>query len=254
MIPTGGPPSDFLRSFLQLARSPGSWAWMIGILVLEVLVVLLGGPGQQPAWSWYEWLGLSRMGILSGKFWQFISYGFLHGDFIHAGVNAVFILLVGSRVEHIAGCGVLTKGLLFGVLGGAVGHLALNSGNVNDTLLVGMSGGCIALLLLLTTLSPQSRMMPLPVTGKSLGLGILVAELVLALMDPALAVPGFSVLGTWLVQHGMGHWFRIGHACHFGGGLAGWIYGRWLLRPRVSLKQLERSRARRETRDTGTGG
>jgi membrane associated rhomboid family serine protease len=52
----------------------------------------------------------------------------------------------------------------------------------------------------------------------------------------------------------MGHWFRIGHACHFGGGLAGWIYGRWLLRPRVSLKQLERSRARRETRDTGTGG
>ena len=77
---------------------------MIGILALEVLVVLLGGPGQQPAWSWYEWLGLSRMGILSGKFWQFISYGFLHGDFIHAGVNAVFILLVGSRVEHIAGC------------------------------------------------------------------------------------------------------------------------------------------------------
>jgi hypothetical protein len=22
----------------------------------------------------------------------------------------------------------------------------------------------------------------------------------------------------------------MGHACHFGGGIAGWLYGRWLLR------------------------
>jgi len=101
-------------------------------------------------------------------------------------------------------------------------------------------------LILLTTLSPQSRMMPLPVSGKSLGLGILVAELTLALCNPALGVPGFLVLGNWMVHHGMSGWFEMGHACHFGGGLAGWLFGRWLLRPRVSLSRLRRDRERRE--------
>jgi membrane associated rhomboid family serine protease len=37
----------------------------------------------------------------------------------------------------------------------------------------------------------------------------------------------------------------MGHACHFGGALAGWLYGRWMLRQRVTLEKLRRDRARR---------
>jgi membrane associated rhomboid family serine protease len=106
------------------------------------------------------------------------------------------------------------------------------------------------LLLLLTTLSPQSRMMPLPVSGKSLGLGILAAELILALIDPAAGLPGFSKLGEILAGHGLGGWFQIGHACHFGGGVAGWVLGRWLLRPRITLERLRRDRERQEARES----
>lgn len=239
MHASGGPFSNVGRNLAQVLRSPVSWLWFGIVMGIQTLVATAGG--LDALGSWYENLGLSRDGFLSGKIWQVLSYGFLHGAWWHAGVNAVFVLLIGSRIEHMVGRSALMRASLAGVLGGGFGHLLLGSG-----LLVGFSGGCVALLLLLTTLSPQSRMFPLPVSGKSLGLGILMAELILALIDPALGLPGFSVAGRGLVNHGMGSWFQMGHACHFGGGLAGWLYGRWLLRPRITLDRLRRERARRE--------
>lgn len=252
MISTGGPFSNFIRNFSQLASSPMTWLWVLLIVGIEVLVMAVGGPDRQPAWSWYEGLGLSREGILSGKIWQMVSYGFLHGNGWHTGANAFFLLLVGSRIEHMAGAATMAKATIFGIFGGAIGHLILAPGGENAPLLVGISGGCMGLLLVMTTLSPQSRMMPLPVSGRSLGLGILVTELTLALADPALHVPGMIHLGNWLVSHGMGHWFQMGHACHFGGGVAGWFFGRWLLRPRVTLERLRRDREQREARESAS--
>jgi membrane associated rhomboid family serine protease len=230
--------------------SPASWSVAGIILAIHLCVTLAGGPLHPPAWSVYETLGLTREGVLLGKVWQIFSYGLLHGSWWHVSLNALFVLLVGSRIEHMAGRGAILKTVLLGVLGGGAGHLLLAAGGHRAPLLVGFSGGCVALLLLLTTLSPQSRMMPLPVSGRSLGLGILTAELLLALVNPALAWPGFSTIGKWLVAHGMASWFDMGHACHFGGGMAGWLYGRWLLRPRISLKRLRAERMRREASES----
>jgi membrane associated rhomboid family serine protease len=254
MTSTGGPFSNARRNLSQLGQSPVSWAWVAAILGIAALVAAVGGPDRQPAWSWYEWLGLSREGILSGKIWQIFTYGFLHGPWWHAGLNALFLLLIGSRIEHMAGRTVLVKAVVFGILGGALGHLALAPGSAGSPLLVGMSGGCVGLLILLTTLSPQSRMMPIPISGKSLGLGILTAELILALANPDAGTPGFSALGKWMGAHGMAGWFDIGHACHFGGGIACWLYGRWLLRPRVTLMGLRRDRERREGKSVSRTG
>lgn len=249
MTSRGGPFSNVRRNLSQLGQSPVSWAWVAAILGIEALVIAVGGPDRQPAWSWYEWLGLSREGILSGKIWQLFTYGFLHGNWWHACVNAFLLLLIGSRIEQMVGRATLVKATIFGILGGGLGHLALAPGSAGSPLLVGMSGGFVGVLILLTTLSPQSRMMPIPVSGKSLGLGILAAELILALVNPGLGAPGFSALGKWMVANGMGGCFDMGHACHFGGGIAGWLYGRWLLRPRVSLVSLRRDRERREAKD-----
>ncbi len=203
-------------------------------------MVAIGGGPDSLSW-WYQNLGLSRAGFLAGKVWQVFSHGFLHGGWWHAGLNALFVLVIGSRIEVMVGRLAMVRVLLAGVLGGGVCHLLLGSG-----LLVGFSGAGLALLLLLTTLSPESRMFPVLVSGRSLGMGILLAELVLALINPDLGLPGFSGIGEILVDHGTGAWFQMGHACHLGGGLAGWIYGRWILRPRVTLERLRRERARRE--------
>ena len=200
---------------------------------------MLGGP-DGAAW-WFETFGLSRREFLTGKAWQLVTYGLLHGGWWHLGLNGLMLLFLGARIERIAGSMVMLRATFAGVLAGGVFHLLLGNG-----LLAGMSGGCIALLLLLTTLSPQSRMMPLPLSAKNLGLGILLAALILALINPALDLSGLSSLGRALEDHGMSTWFQIGHACHFGGALAGWIYGRWILRPRVSLASLRRDLARRE--------
>jgi membrane associated rhomboid family serine protease len=254
MNPTGGPLSNAWHNLCLLRQAPVTWAWVVTILGIEALVVSVGGIDRQPAWSWYEWLGLSREGILSGRFWQFFTYGFLHGDWWHVCLNAVFMLLVGSRIEYMAGPAILLKATFAGILGGGLGHLALAPGESGSPLLVGLSGGCMGLLILLTTLSPQSRMIPIPVSGKSLGLGILAAALILTLANPALDVPAFSTLGNRLVRQGMDGWFKVAHACHLGGGIAGWLLGRWLLRPRVSLTRLRRDRERREAKDVARGG
>ncbi|MES2441138.1 MAG: rhomboid family intramembrane serine protease [Verrucomicrobiota bacterium] len=214
--------------------------------MIQAMVSLAGGQDLQPARGWFETLGLSREGVFSGKIWQIFTYGLLHGGWLHAGANSLLILLIGSRIEHMAGSRAMVKALAGGVLGGGVGHLLLAAGGDGAPLLVGSSGGCLALLLLLTTLSPQSRMMPLPISGRSLGLGILAMELLTALVDPAMKIPGLSDIGDRLVDKGLGSAFDMGHACHFGGGVAGWALGRWLLRPRVTLERLRRDRERRE--------
>ncbi len=236
---SSGPFTSAGITIRQLVRSPVSWACVGVVLGIQLIVDLGGGPD---AWApFFLNLGLSREGFLSGKIWQIVSYGFLHGSWWHVGVNALFVLLIGARIEHIAGRAVMLVALFAGILGGGACHLLLGSG-----LLVGISGGGIALLLLLTTLSPESRMFPLPLSAKSLGIGILLAALLLTLINPTLKLPGMGGIGKLLIEQGLGSLFQIGHACHLGGGLAGWLYGRWILRPRITLESLRRERARRE--------
>lgn len=211
----------------------------MGILAIHAVLIVAGS--NRSLNRLFETIGLSREGFLSGKIWQIGSYGLLHGSFMHVALNSLFLILIGSRIEFVAGRAAMVKTTAFGVIGGGIAHLLLGSG-----LLVGLSGGCMALLLMLTTLSPQSRMMPFPVSGRSLGLGVLIAELFLTVISPGLGCPGLSALGRWLAANGMDSWFSLGHACHFGGGLVGWFCGRWLLRPRITLARLRRDRARRE--------
>lgn len=250
MSSSGAPFSNAVRNLRQLGNSPVCWTFAGLILLIELVVTLSGGRDQEPAWGWYQSFGLSRAGFLSGKVWQILSYGFLHGGWAHVFLNAVFILLIGSRIEHMAGRPAVMQTILAGVICGGGVHLVLAPGGESQPLLVGISGGCLALLLFLTTLSPESRMMPIPISGRSLGMGILAAEGLLALMNPSLGLPGFSSAGRALVDLGFGVWFELGHACHFGGGLAGWAMGRWLLRPRVTIKRLRRERERREASES----
>jgi membrane associated rhomboid family serine protease len=246
MKATAGYHSTVVSHLRQMVHARASWM-VVGVLLgIHMAVTVLGGLDLRAARPIYEGMGLNLEGILAGKWWQILSYGLLHGSWWHVALNAVFVLLVGSRIEHMVGWRRMLTTAGLGVLGGAIGHLLLAAGGQGAPLLVGFSGGCIALLLMLTTLSPQSRMMPLPISGRSLGLGVLITALILALIHPALNLPGFSVVGEMLEARGMGSWFEMGHACHFGGGMAGWLFGRWLLRPRITLDRLRADRERRE--------
>lgn len=243
MIAFAGRASDLAANVRAIPRARVSC--LVALLILGVHAAVEFGGGVEAHATWFIALGLSRDGLMEGGLWRILTYALMHGSWAHVGLNAALVLCIGSRIEHMASHAMAGKVMLLGLLSGGFFHVLLDPG-----LLVGFSGAGVALLLLLVTLSPGSRMWPVPISGKSLGLGIMLAALVLALANPQLQVPWFSSFGRWLAAHGFGEWFQIGHACHFGGGLAGWLAGRWMLRPRVSLERLRRERLAREARST----
>jgi membrane associated rhomboid family serine protease len=246
MKPDAMPFSGMVRALGELRNARLTWVLLGLILAIHGGLVLAGGAARQPGLAVFTGLGLSRATFLDGEIWRIFSYGFLHGSGLHLAVNAAFLLALAYRIEHIAGRVILLKVWVAGILGGGLGHLVLAPAGSGADLLVGMSGGGVALLIFLTTLSPESRMMPLPVSGRSLAFGILIAELLLALVDPGHGIPWLSQLGKWMVDWGMGSWFQIGHGCHVGGWCAGYGFGRWVLRPRITQESLRRERAQRE--------
>src|SRR6478735_4226952 len=125
MNSTGALRTNFIRNFRQLGSSPASWAWAVTILGIQLLVTVMGGPDQQPAKGWFETLALSREPFLKGRIWQIFTYGLLHGPWWHVAVNALFVLLVGSRIEHMAGRAVMVKAVVAGVIGGGICHVIL---------------------------------------------------------------------------------------------------------------------------------
>ena len=242
----GEPLGSLAVNLRQVLYSPMCWGLVIFTGAIHFAIKWMGGPNRPITSEVYLKFGLSREGFLGGNIWSLASYGLLHGSWWHWAMNGLFALLVGSRLEHVSGAAVVGRTVLLGVIGGGISHLFLTPRNGGEVVLVGLSGGCLALLLLLTTLSPESKMMPLPVSGKSLGLGLIVASLLLTVANLALSLPEFSHWGKLLKDYGFGDILKMGHACHLGGALAGWFYGRWLLRPRVTLDRLRAERYQQE--------
>jgi membrane associated rhomboid family serine protease len=244
MQSSGGFMAMWVRNLRPLRKAYVTWMWVIAIGVIHAVVDWNGGPQESRAW--YEVFALSRDHLLVGKLWQLVTYGLLHGHLWHVGLNALGLLWLGSKIEDYTNGATLTKMIITGILAGGLLHVLLGVG-----ILVGISGGVIALLLCHATLSPESQIFPFKLSAKNLAYGIWIAESGFVMIDPSLGLPGFKMLGISLVDHGMGSIFQMGHACHVGGAMAGWCWGRWLLRPRVTLERLQRDRAKREaTRST----
>lgn len=216
-----------------------------GFFTIHFLMDSLGDDRSLP---WFRELGLSGRGMADLKWWQLLSYGALHGSFAHAILNGLLLLAIGSRISAIAGHRMMLISFFSGILAGGIAYLLLGGMMDPATVLVGCSGGCMALMLMLTTLSPDSRMMPLGLSARNVGLGILISSLLLAMANPDVGIPVFASFGDWLVKRGLGSWFQMSHACHFGGAVCGWILARWMLRPRVSLHRLKKQRVAAEQR------
>ena len=239
MISSGGMMDELAGDFRRRVRMPASWLVLLAILLVHLWTLVEVGSGNGVAW--YEWLGLSRAGISESRYWQIFTHGWLHGSWGHLLVNAVLMWLLGTRLELMLGWRVMLGVTASGIVTGGVMHLLIGHG-----LLVGISGGAMALLLCLASISPDARVLPLGISARNLGRGVLIGELLLALADPALGMPVFSRIGGWLVDQGFASVFQLGHACHFGGGLAGIWWARKFRGPRLTLKKLRLDRERRE--------
>ncbi len=226
----------------------------VSLVAVHVFVISQGGPRVLIEERFYEMVGLSKPGLLAGKGWQLLTYAFFHGYWMHLLLNLIVIYMVGGRVVRILGARSFCRIYLWGVLAGGLLHVVffptfpLGPGFTPANLpLVGASGGMMALLLVLTSISPDSRMWPLMVSGKNLGRGLMLSSLILFLLSPGLNIPVLGALGELMRDEaGMGALFQVSHMCHFGGGMAGILFARRLLDSPVSLEDLRRDRERRE--------
>ena len=212
------------------------------LLLIYLPVHFTGGPGGSFR-SLYEIFGLSRESFFQkGHIWGLFTYSFLHGNLTHWLTNAYLIYYFGGRIHDIFGEREVWRVATWATLCGGVLHLFFQGAMP----LVGASGAATGLLIALTTISPESKMAPLPVRARNLRNGIILGTIVLLLMIPSLGVPVFGSLGQAIVNRGGDSLFLIGHACHLGGAIVGVLAMRKYFRKPITLAQLQEERAARE--------
>lgn len=243
----------FSRGFRQLRDARATWQLLRILLIVQAMPTiwdLVSPPGHSQPDKFSQaqiLLGLAKPNFLSGDFWQPFTYALIHANWPHLILNGATILLLGSKIEHIAGKRIIRILAVAAALAGGLLFLVLSRDTSSEPLrLVGSSAVCFAFLVLLTTLSPESRFLPFFVSGKSLGIGLILANLILALLNPDLPTGPLARLGNHLSENFFPGLFRIGHACHLGGSLAGYFAGKFLLRPRVTITSLRKARQKRE--------
>lgn len=189
-----------------------------------------------------QWLGLSVEGLLGGKVWQLVTYALLHGNWFHLFSNVLMIWLIGGRVQTIFSQKLVAKCLLLGTIIGGLFFVGFDSFSGQMSLLVGSSGAAIALFILMACLSPNTKMILIPVRAKNMALGILTASLVLSLAHPGLSIPGLSFFSDLFQKVGLSGIFMVSHSCHLGGGIAGFWLSKKIMGKMITLDDLARTR------------
>ncbi len=77
-------------------------------------------------------------GGLGAQIWTFVTYAFLHGDYLHLGVNCIWLLPFGAAVARRIGTGRFLALFAATAAGGALAHLATHWGHIYP--MIGASG------------------------------------------------------------------------------------------------------------------
>jgi len=182
-----------------------------------------------------NWFALKASSILQGKYlWTLVVHMFSHGGFLHLFINMMVLLSLGGLCERIVGrkrflwfylisgvfAGILSV-LLTGFFGYGFGERIFGSPEVY---MVGASGAIFAIAGLFVMLLPKLRFSIIFLPFFSL---------------PAYIMIPLVLFLTWIVTVTAG--LPIGNVAHFGGFLAGIIYGAYLrMKYRKKVTMLQR--------------
>lgn len=167
------------------------------IFVIGLIIMNFGYP-------FYDWFTLPDTSNENYKIYQWITYMFLHGSFIHILFNMIVLFSFGPVVEKYLG---KSKFLLFYLLGGifaAIIHYAFI--HITDGRVLGASGAIFAILGYFTLSNPNDKVylfMIIPIKTKYVISGILSYELIMAII---------------------GIDDNVGHVAHLAGALFGFMF------------------------------
>jgi membrane associated rhomboid family serine protease len=200
------------------AREPISvTAWVVGVLVAFFILTLI----QESAGA--NFLGWAMLRESAPLVWQWLTYALLHNEFWHLLGNCLILWWTGAIVEREHGPRALLAVLASGTLFGALVWALTGLGGDRSGLLVGISAGVYALMLvaLLDKLDHQITLLLfffLPVTLKVRWL--LVAITLFTVLGWAFAeLPGRHAWPQWHAAWND----SIAHSAHLGGLVLGWL-------------------------------
>ena len=132
----------------------------LGLLGLNLFVFLIEPGLREQGRQWFEMrYSLSLDGIRAGHWWQFFTYQFLHGNWVHLGANLVLLHSMGPILETTLG-----RRRFFGLYlaSGAIGGLvqlvgAMLSPKIFGHPVVGASAGLCGLLAALGALYAEEK-------------------------------------------------------------------------------------------------
>lgn len=164
------------------------------LILLNVVVFVL----QLVIVGFTQFFGLTPSLALTGNFWQFLTYMFLHAPtyILHIAFNMFVLLIFGPSVEDILGkTNFLILYLLSGI-GSAVFHILLTG--VSNTILIGASGSVFGILTAYAFLFPKNWIFVppgIPVRG-------VYAVIILAAIE--------AVSGIFSLQSGIANFGHLG--------------------------------------------
>jgi len=180
----------------------------VNLILFVIFMILLGSKIVS-----IDSIAIKPANILAGKYlWTFFTSMFMHANFFHIFANMFSLFFIGGLVQKILG---QRRFLYFYLISGLfAGLLFVLSGLFSpadmETYAVGASGALFGLVGFLVIITPNLpvyvMLIPIPIKMKYAGPGILI---VLWLISRAGNIP-------------------IGNMAHFGGLVAGLVYGIYL--------------------------
>ena len=175
------------------------------ILIVNILFFVATFIGERSLNSvGMSWFALYPPGSPNFRWWQFITYMFMHGSFWHIFFNMYTLWVFGSMVERIIGPRKFV--LLYGIcgVGAAMFHIAVTRllGGANVPM-VGASGAIYGLLVAYAMLFPSSRMTlifpPITLSAKWMVVAFAGIELLTGVLGTAEGIAHFAHLGGMVV-------------------------------------------------------
>ncbi len=107
---------------------------------------------------------IERMGGPPFQVWQLLTYGFMHGSFMHLFFNMFALFMFGSDVERLFGSKRYLTYYLVCVVGAALMHLiVVRVANLPPAPVVGASGAVFGILLAFGLAWPHRKLILLPI-------------------------------------------------------------------------------------------
>jgi membrane associated rhomboid family serine protease len=203
--------ADMWQQNSHAPTAPGLPPVVKGLLISTGIIFLLQLLGDRSAWQGLTLMfGLNRGAVLSGELWRFFTYMFLHGSFWHIFINMLMLGVFGREMEELLGprrfAGLY---LVCGILAG-VGWVLISGGRPGFC--IGASGAVFGIMGAFAAMFPARRItllvlfiFPVNMTARTMAIGMGVITLVSLMGDDG----------------------NIAHAAHLGGGVAGYLYGRY---------------------------